>query len=53
MNARWDFVSLLTEAVTVAAPVAEQPVASIPDIPGAWNYATRNGLELPLSGPGP
>jgi hypothetical protein len=27
--------------------------ASIPDFSGPWNHASLNGLELPLSGPGP
>jgi len=53
MNARWDFLSLLTLAVTVAAPAAGQPAASTPDVSGPWSNAALNGLELPLSGPGP
>jgi hypothetical protein len=53
MNAQWDFLSLLTLIVAVAAPAAGQPVAAIPDIAGSWNHAALNGLELPLSGPGP
>jgi hypothetical protein len=53
MNAQWDFLSLLTLAVTVAAPAAGQPAASIPDVSGSWSHAALNGLELPLSGPGP
>jgi hypothetical protein len=53
MNAQWDFLSLLTLAVTVAAPATGQPAASIPDVSGSWNHAALNGLELPLSGPGP
>jgi hypothetical protein len=27
--------------------------ASIPDLSGSWSHASLNGLELPLSGPGP
>src|SRR6266446_6615619 len=27
--------------------------ASIPDFSGSWSHASLNGLELPLSGPGP
>jgi hypothetical protein len=27
--------------------------ASIPDLSGRWNHTSLNGLELPLSGPGP
>jgi hypothetical protein len=53
MNARWDFLSLLTLAVTVAPPAAGQPAASTPDVSGPWSHAALNGLELPLSGPGP
>jgi hypothetical protein len=53
MNAQWDFLSLLTLIVAVAAPAAGQPAAAIPDISGSWNHAALNGLELPLSGPGP
>jgi hypothetical protein len=53
MSAQWDFLSLLTLIVTAAAPAAGQPAAPIPDISGSWNHAALNGLELPLSGPGP
>jgi hypothetical protein len=53
MNAQWDFLSLLTLIVAVAAPAAGQPAAAIPDISGSWSHAALNGLELPLSGPGP
>jgi hypothetical protein len=53
VSAQWDLLSLLTLIVTVAAPAAGQPAAPIPDISGSWNHAALNGLELPLSGPGP
>jgi hypothetical protein len=53
MNTQWDFLSLLTLVVTVAAPAVGQPATSIPDLSGSWNHAALNGLELPLSGPGP
>jgi hypothetical protein len=42
-----------------AAPAMAQTAASIadpsgiPDLSGAWAHAALNGLELPLSGPGP
>jgi hypothetical protein len=53
MNAQWDFLSILTLIVTAVAPAAGQAAAPIPDISGLWNHAALNGLELPLSGPGP
>ena len=28
-------------------------IAAIPDFSGSWNHTSLNGLELPLSGPGP
>jgi hypothetical protein len=49
---------LLTLSVTAAAPAAAQTAASIPDLSGpdlsgTWAHSALNGLELPLSGPGP
>jgi hypothetical protein len=59
MNVRRDFLLLLTLSAMAAAPVAAQTAASlpdlsrIPDLSGSWAHAALNGLELPLSGPGP
>jgi hypothetical protein len=36
-----------------AADNSAQSSASIPDFSGSWNHTSLNGLELPLSGPGP
>jgi hypothetical protein len=48
-----DFLLFVTLGVTAAAPAAAQTAASIPDFSGSWSHAALNGLELPLSGPGP
>jgi hypothetical protein len=41
-------------APTVGAPDnGAQSGALIPDFSGSWNHTSLNGLELPLSGPGP
>jgi hypothetical protein len=48
-----DFLLFVTLGVTAAAPAAAQTAASIPDLSGSWAHAALNGLELPLSGPGP
>jgi hypothetical protein len=59
MNVQRDFLLLVTLSVTAAAPAAAQTAASIPDrsgipdLSGSWAHAALNGLELPLSGPGP
>jgi hypothetical protein len=53
MNVRRDFLLLVTLCVMTAAPALGQAGAGIPDISGAWNHTSLNGLELPLSGPGP
>jgi hypothetical protein len=54
MNVQRDFLLLATLGVTAAAPVVGQTAApSIPDFSGSWNHASLNGLELPISGPGP
>jgi hypothetical protein len=53
MNVQGDFLLLLALSATAAAPAAGQTAAAIPDLSGAWNHMTLNGLELPLSGPGP
>jgi hypothetical protein len=36
-----------------APSAAAQSSASIPDFSGLWSHPALNGLELPLSGPGP
>jgi hypothetical protein len=54
MNAQRDFLLLMTLSVMAAAPAVGQTAApSIPDFSGSWNHASLNGLELPISGPGP
>jgi hypothetical protein len=55
MNAPRDFLvlGLLVSLSAPAAPAAAQTAASIPDFSGTWNHTSLNGLELPLSGPGP
>jgi hypothetical protein len=53
MKVQRDFLLLVTFSMTAAAPAAAQTVATVPDISGAWNHTSLNGLELPLSGPGP
>ena len=63
MNVRRDLLVLLVLAAT-AMPAFAQVVAAdqtgvapaaapIPDFSGSWNHTSLNGLELPLSGPGP
>ena len=54
MNLQRDFLLLMTLSSAAAAPAVGQTAApSIPDFSGPWNHASLNGLELPLSGPGP
>jgi hypothetical protein len=54
MNVLRGFLLLATLSVTAAAPaMAQTAEASIPDLSGAWSHSALNGLELPLSGPGP
>jgi hypothetical protein len=64
---RRDFLLLVTLATAAATPALDQTAApavtptdtgtpsdaSIPDLSGSWSHASLNGLELPLSGPGP
>jgi hypothetical protein len=64
---RRDFLLLATLATAAITPALGQTAApavtptdtttpsgaSIPDFSGSWNHASLNGLELPLSGPGP
>jgi len=54
MKVHRDFLLLVTLSITAAKPAVGQTAApSIPDFSGVWNHASLNGLELPLSGPGP
>jgi hypothetical protein len=58
LNVQRYFLFLATLSVTAAAPAAAQTAASSPDLSrpdlsGAWAHSALNGLELPLSGPGP
>ncbi len=53
MKVQRDFLLLVTLSAMAAAPVVGQTAPSIPDFSGPWNHTSLNGLELPLSGPGP
>src|ERR1700733_12838817 len=67
MNVQRKFLLLVALATAAATPALGQTAApavtptntatpsgsSIPDFSGSWNHASLNGLELPLSGPGP
>jgi hypothetical protein len=53
MSVQRDLLLLVTLSVTAAVPAAGQTAGEVPDISGAWNHTSLNGLELPLSGPGP
>jgi hypothetical protein len=53
MNVQRNFLLLVTLSVAAVTPVAAQTAATIPDLSGAWAHGALNGLELPLSGPGP
>jgi hypothetical protein len=53
MRAPRDFFLLLILSLPSAAPAVAQTSAAVPDLSGLWNHASLNGLELPLSGPGP
>ena len=53
------FALLSSEALTQTMSFKDQTggvtrgVYSIPDFSGSWAHPTLNGLEAPLSGPGP
>jgi len=55
MSVRRDFlVVVLLAGATVVAPLAVgRATEAIPDFSGSWSHSALNGLELPLSGPGP
>jgi hypothetical protein len=53
MNVPRDFLLLAILGMTAAAPAAAQTEGAIPDLSGSWAHSALNGLELPLSGPGP
>jgi hypothetical protein len=53
MSAPRDFLLLVTWSLATATPAVAQTSAPIPDLSGLWNHPSLNGLELPLSGPGP
>jgi hypothetical protein len=53
MSTPRDLLLLVISSLAAAAPAVAQTSASIPDLSGLWNHASLNGLELPLSGPGP
>jgi hypothetical protein len=64
VNVQRDFLLLVTLAAAAATPAwgqtarpeatgVTQAAALIPDFSGLWNHSSLNGLEPPLSGPGP
>jgi hypothetical protein len=64
MIVREHFLLLATLVAAAATPAwgqttpeandaVTQSAAPIPDLSGLWNHSSLNGLELPLSGPGP
>jgi hypothetical protein len=54
MNVRWSFLLVvLAAAAAAAAPAVAETPTPTPDISGWWNHTSLNGLELPLTGPGP
>jgi hypothetical protein len=53
MNTQRLFVVLLMSSVLGALPATGQTLESIPNVSGSWNHSSLNGLEPPLSGPGP
>jgi hypothetical protein len=53
MHVQRDFLLLLTLSAMSAVPAVAQTAAAIPYLSGGWAHAALNGLELPLSGPGP
>jgi hypothetical protein len=53
MNLPRDVLLLAILSMTAAVPDAGRAEAPVPDLSGAWNHTSLNGLELPLSGPGP
>jgi hypothetical protein len=44
---------LVTLSLAAATPAVAQTSASLPDLSGLWNHPSLNGLESPLTGPGP
>ncbi len=55
MKAQRTLLSAILFAIAIVptrAGTAQTP-GSVPDLAGSWNHADLNGLELPLSGPGP
>jgi hypothetical protein len=54
MKVQRELLLLMSLSITAATPaVAQTEAPSIPDFSGSWNHTSLNGLELPLSGPGP
>jgi len=53
MSVRLSFCPLALFALTIAVPVRAETAASMPDFSGWWNHSSLNGLEQPVSGPGP
>jgi hypothetical protein len=55
MHKRRNFLlgALVVSGVLAAAAPRAWAQAPLPDMSGGWNHSSLNGLELPLSGPGP
>jgi hypothetical protein len=53
MDVQRDLLLPFILAAAAATPAVGQTATSIPDFSGLWSHLALNGLELPLSGPGP
>ena len=53
VNVQRDFLSLMVMTAASASAAMGQRATPIPEMSGSWNHASLNGLELPLTGPGP
>ena len=53
MDVQRELLLLVILTAAAGAPAVGQTATSIPDFSGLWSHEALNGLELPLSGPGP
>jgi hypothetical protein len=53
MNTLRLLLMLLSPGLLAVLPAMGQTSVLVPDFSGSWNHTSLNGLELPLSGPGP
>ncbi len=53
MSIRLLFGPFALLALAIAVPVRAQTTTSVPNFSGWWNHSSLNGLERPLTGPGP